>query len=106
MFSLHIFGSMFIEQVIDLKKVRICCIFLSSRLPKNLRIEICCSSCQCRPLHDIAFYLQLIWLQTLFAIDSESCQKLFQSFCSKPCEVAVLFNWNLRRFLVSDRSSI
>ena len=48
-------------------------------------------------LSNIAFHLQLIWLQTLVAIDSESRQTSFQSFCAQPSEVAVLFDWNLSR---------
>ena len=36
----------------------------------------------------IAFHLQPIWLQTLIANDSESCQ----SFCALPSEVTVLFD--------------
>ena len=39
----------------------------------------------------------LFWLQTLVAVNSESCQRLFPSFCSLPYDVAVLFNWNLSR---------
>ena len=39
----------------------------------------------------------LIWLKTLVAVDSESCQKLFPSFCAWPSEVTVLFNGNLSR---------
>ena len=38
-----------------------------------------------------------IWLQTLVAIDSESRQTSFQSFCAPPSEVAVLFDSNLSR---------
>ena len=31
---------------------------------------------------NISFYLQLIWLQTLVSIDSESCHGLFPSICT------------------------
>ena len=48
-------------------------------------------------LSNIAFDLRQIWLQTLVAIDSESCQTSFPSFCAPPSEVAVLFDSNLSR---------
>ena len=48
-------------------------------------------------LSNIAFDLRLIWLRTLVAIDSESCQRSFPSFCAPPSEVAVLFDRNLSR---------
>ena len=48
-------------------------------------------------LSNIAFHLRSIWLQTLVAIDSESRQTSFPSFCAPPSEVAVLFNLNLSR---------
>ena len=48
-------------------------------------------------LSNITFHLQPIWLQTLVAIDSESCQRSLLSVCSQPSEVAVLFYWNLNR---------
>ena len=41
--------------------------------------------------------MQLIWLQTLVAMNSESCQRLFPKFCAQQSEVAVLFQWNLRQ---------
>ena len=44
---------------------------------------------------NITFHLQAICLQILVAIDSESCQTLFPSFCVPQSEVAVLFNLNL-----------
>ena len=50
-----------------------------------------------RWLSNIAFHLRQIWLQTLAEIDSESCQRSFQSFCAPPSEVAVLFDSNLSR---------
>ena len=48
-------------------------------------------------LSNIAFHLRPIWLQTLVAIDSESCLTSFPSFCAPPSEVAALFNSNLSR---------
>ena len=48
-------------------------------------------------LSNIAFHLQPFWLQTLAEIDSESCQRLFQSFWAPPSEVAALFYSNLSR---------
>ena len=39
----------------------------------------------------------MAWLQTLVAVESESCQTSFPSFCSPPSEVAVLFDLNLNR---------
>ena len=48
-------------------------------------------------LSNIAFHSWQIWLQTLVAIDSESCQTLFPSFCALPSEVAVLLDSNLSR---------
>ena len=49
-------------------------------------------------LSNITFYevhLLPILLQTLVAINSESCQTLFRSFCMQPSEVAMLFISNL-----------
>ena len=47
---------------------------------------------------NIAFHLRLIGLQTLVAIDSESCQRSFPSICELPNdEVAVLLNSSLSR---------
>ena len=48
-------------------------------------------------LSNIAFHLRPIWLQTLVAIDSESCLTSFPRFCAPPSEVAVLFDSNLSR---------
>ena len=48
-------------------------------------------------LGQVAFHLRPIGLQTLVAIDSESYQTSFPSFCAPPCEVALLFNLNLSR---------
>ena len=45
----------------------------------------------------ISFHLLPIWLQTLAATNSESCQTSFPRFCSPPPEVAVLFGLNLSR---------
>ena len=41
-------------------------------------------------LGQVAFYLLPIGLQTLVALESESCQTQFPSFCAPPFEVAVL----------------
>ena len=41
--------------------------------------------------------LQLIWLQTLVVISSESCQIQFPSFCAPPSEKDVLAELNLSR---------
>ena len=38
-------------------------------------------------------------LATLVAIDLKSCQRSFPSFCTPPCEVAVLFYRNLNSTL-------
>ena len=43
------------------------------------------------------FHLRPSLLQTLVAIDSESCLTSFSSFCAPPSEVAVLFDSNLSR---------
>ena len=48
-------------------------------------------------LRQVAFHLRPILLQTLVAIDPESCQTSFPSFCAPPSEVAVLFDSNLSR---------
>ena len=49
-------------------------------------------------LSNIAIDLRLIWLQTLVAIDLESRQTLFPSFCVSPSKAAEpVFNWNLSR---------
>ena len=50
-------------------------------------------------LWNIEFHLRPLWLQTLVAIDSESCQRSFPSFWAPPSEVAELFDWNLSRRL-------
>ena len=44
-------------------------------------------------LSNITFHLRPIWLRTLVPNNSESCQRLFPSFCALPSEVAVLFYW-------------
>ena len=60
-------------------------------------------SCQHWSLHafqtlQLICYLRLIWLQTLVAIDLESRQTLFPSFCVSPSKAAEpVFNWNLSR---------
>ena len=48
-------------------------------------------------LSNIAFHLRPIWLQTLVAIDSESRQTSFQSFCAQRSGVALLLDSNLSR---------
>ena len=48
-------------------------------------------------LGQVAFHLRQIWLQTLVAIDSESCLTSFPRFCAPPSEVAVLLDSNLSR---------
>ena len=48
-------------------------------------------------LFHIAFHLRQVWLQALVAIDSNSRQRSFPSFCTQPSEMALLFNWNLSR---------
>ena len=50
-------------------------------------------------LSNVTFRLRPIWLQTLVAIDSESCQTSFPSIRAAPSEVAVLFDSNLSRSL-------
>ena len=73
--------------------------FTKSDSSKNLQIENQSLSCQVSTLVTTwpSFRLLPIWLQTtLVAINSESCQTLFQSFCLPPSEVAVLFYSNLR----------
>ena len=74
-------------------------LFTKSDSSKNLQIENQSLSCQVSTLVTTwpSFRLLPIWLQTtLVAINSESCQTLFQSFCLPPSEVAVLFYSNLR----------
>ena len=48
------------------------------------------------PTHS-AFYLLQIWLGILVAINAESYQRLFPSFCMPASELAVLLDWNLSR---------
>ena len=48
-------------------------------------------------LRQVAFHLRPIGLQTLVAIDSESYQTSFSSFCAPSSEVAELFDLNLSR---------
>ena len=59
-------------------------------------------------LSNIAFHLQLIWLQTLVVIDSESCQISFPSFYAQPSEVSMLFYSNLstRPFLGQESQDV
>ena len=46
---------------------------------------------------NIAFHLQVIWLQNVLAINLESRLTSFPSFCAQSSEVAVLFYSNLSR---------
>ena len=48
-------------------------------------------------LSNITFHLLLIGLQAVVAINSESCQTSFPSFCTPPSEVSVLCNLNVSR---------
>ena len=48
---------------------------------------------EARPVNKVPIWLSNIALQV--AIDSESCQRSFSSFCSPPSQVAVLLYWNL-----------
>ena len=63
----------------------------------NRKLKLVLSTLVTTWLSNIAFHLQPIWLQTLVAIDSESCLTSFPSFCAPPSEVAVLFHLNLSR---------
>ena len=57
-----------------------------SKLVHSMQVSI--------PYFTITFRLQPFWLQTLVAIDSESCQRSLQSFCTPASEVDVLFDSN------------
>ena len=73
---------------------------LSSRFLKNSldqESELVHSTHASAYLSNISFNWRPIVLQTLVAINSESCQRSFQSMCALPSEVAVLFYWNLSR---------
>ena len=61
----------------------------------RMKIEACPIDVGLYMASKIAFHLRPFWLKTLFAIDSESCQRSFPSFCAPPCEVAVLLNKNV-----------
>ena len=66
--------------------------------PKSLCCSIWIHDLSRHPfLWQVAFHWLPIWLQTLVAIDSESCLTLFPRFCAPPSEVAVLFYSNLSR---------
>ena len=47
--------------------------------------------------HSLFFILGRFWLETLFASNSNLCQKFFPGFSSSPLEVTVLFDRNLSR---------
>ena len=63
----------------------------------NQKLKLVLSTLVTTWLSNIAFHLLPIWPQTLVAIDSESCQTLFPSFCAPPSEVAVLCYQDLGR---------
>ena len=63
----------------------------------NRKLKLVLSTLVTTWLSNIAFHLRPIWLQTLVAIDSESCLTSFPRFCAPPSEVAVLFDSNLSR---------
>ena len=46
-----------------------------------MKIEACPIDVGLYMASKIAFHLRPFWLKTLFAIDSESCQRSFPSFC-------------------------
>ena len=105
---------MLIEQLIDLKKVRtdnlkfrtdlqdqvmdgwsvtLSINVYKGRLPKkssNPKWRLVLSMLVTTWLPNITFHLQPIWLQTLFAIDSEWRQTLSPSFSEQPSEVTVI----------------
>ena len=75
-------------------------IFCKGRLLKkslNRKSKLVLSTLVTTWLLNIAFHLRSIWLQTLVAIDSQSCLPSFPRFCAPPSEVAVLFDLNLSR---------
>ena len=47
--------------------------------------------------HTLFASSSFFWLQTLVAINSDSCHRLFSSLCTQLSEVAVLFDQNLSR---------
>ena len=65
----------------------------------NRKLKLVLSRLVTTWLANITFHLQPIWLQTLVAINSESRQTSFRSFCSPPFAVPVLsrFYLNLSR---------
>ena len=63
----------------------------------KLLCSVCCLIIRRLFLGQVAFHLLPILPQTLDAIDSESCQTSFPSFCAPQSEVAVLFYLNLSR---------
>ena len=119
-FSLHIFSSMLLKQVINLRKVRrweleiqyrpsrsSCVWLVSSTVDNCFQLQIAQNknwslSSQCRPLDG---FLYLFSFATVLAINfgcnwfriTVSCQRYFPSFCTWPSEVAVLFDWNVSR---------
>ena len=63
----------------------------------NRKSKLILSTLVTKLLSNITFHLRLIWLQTLVAIDSESCLASFPSFYAPPSEVAALFYSKLSR---------
>ena len=66
----------------------------------NRKLKIVLSRLVTAWLASIAFHLRRIGMQTLLAIDSNSRQTSFPSFCEPPSDVAVLFDTNLSRRLL------
>ena len=65
----------------------------------NRKFKLVLSTLVTTWLSNVTFHLRPIWLQTLVAINSESCQTSFPSFCAPPSEVFGLFDLNIRPFL-------
>ena len=63
----------------------------------NRKLKLVLSTLVTTLLSYIAFHLQLIWLQTLVAIDAESRLTSFPNICVQPSEVAGLFYLNPSR---------
>ena len=84
---------MLIKQLINLRKVRTENLKFRTESDRSSKSNGCLVSYT----SNIAFHLRPIWLQTLVAIDSDSCQTSFPIFYAPPSEVAVLFNSILSR---------
>ena len=87
------------DQVMDGWSVTKMIVYKGKLLKKssNRKSKLVLSTLVATWLSNIAFHLRPIWLQTLVAIDSESCLTSFPRFCAPPSEVAVLFDSNLSR---------